>query len=108
MMKIWIDLTNSPHIGFFLPLMPLLSNNNKVFITLRDFCQTVELARTWELEALAIGKHGGKGLAAKLLNLFYRSFQLVNFAKGKEIDLAVSHNSYTQIVAGRLVGATQS
>src|SRR5262245_38033508 len=41
----------------------------------------------------------------KLMNLMRRSLQLQSAARGKAIDITVSHNSYTNIVAGRLVGA---
>ena len=103
-MKIWIDLANSPHILFFKPIISgLKSQNNDVCVTIRDFVQTVDIAEKYEIEGKIIGKHGGKQNAIKLLNLINRSFQLMACSIGKNIDIAVSHNSYTHTVAGRLI-----
>ncbi|MBN1866418.1 DUF354 domain-containing protein [Candidatus Sumerlaeota bacterium] len=104
-MNVWIDLANSPHVGFFLPLMrEMKRDGHTIFVTLRDFSQTVELARQNNIDGLLIGKHGGRSRTGKVLNLIGRSMDLKRFARGKKIDVAVSHNSYTHIVAGRLAG----
>ena len=43
-MRVWIDVTNSPHVVFFRPLVALLTGRgHDVTITARDFAQTVEL-----------------------------------------------------------------
>jgi predicted glycosyltransferase len=102
-MKIWIDLSNAPHVVFFLPIINKLSaENHEITVTLRDFNQTVELARLYGLKGTLIGHHGGKSAAGKFFNLFKRTFQLLKFAKRHKFDLAVSHNSYTHILAARL------
>lgn len=105
-MKIWIDLANAPHVNFFLPIIKILSHkNHELLVTLRNFNQAVELAHKYEIKGLIIGKHGGKGRFKKLPNLVYRSIKLARVTKGKDIDIAVSHNSYSQIITGRLVGS---
>jgi uncharacterized protein len=52
-----------------------------------------------------VGRHGGKSTAGKMLNLLVRSGELAVFGRRVKADVAVSHNSYTQTVAGRLIGA---
>lgn len=105
-MKIWIDLANSPQVLFFKPIiLGLSSQNHDVCITLRDFSQTVELAKMYKIKGEVIGKHGGKKDAFKLLNLISRSSQLVFYSIGKKIDISVSHNSYTHTIAGRLINS---
>ena len=48
-MKIWIDLANAPHVGFFLPIIRRLrAAGHEVMITLRDFNHTVEIAQVFE------------------------------------------------------------
>ena len=43
-MRVWIDLTNSPHVVFFRPLVRLLGERgHDVTLTARDFAQTLEL-----------------------------------------------------------------
>lgn len=45
-MKVWIDLSNSPHPLIFAPIARHLSDDgHDVFITARDHAQTVELAQ---------------------------------------------------------------
>jgi predicted glycosyltransferase len=105
-MRIWIDLANAPHVGFFLPIVHKLKRlGYEVFITMRDFNQTVELARNNSLEGTVIGTHGGASSLGKLFNLMGRSIQLVRFGGELKADVAVSHNSYTHTIAGRLIGA---
>lgn len=103
-MRIWIDLANAPHVNFFLPIIKILfSKKHELLITLRDFNQTIELAEKYGIKGSIIGKHGGRSRLVKLLNLINRSIHLAKFTRRKGIDLAVSHNSYTHIIAGRLV-----
>ncbi len=102
-MKIWIDLANAPHVVFFLPIIKKLeAGHHEVLLTLRDFNQTVELARFYGLQGELIGTHGGKSTPGKLLNLCMRTRRLAKFARDNAVDLAVSHNSYTQILAARM------
>jgi len=105
-MSIWIDLANAPHVAFFLPIIAELKRRgHAVYISIRDFNQTVEIARLNGLDGTVIGKHGGKSSLGKMLNLFTRSGALAAFGRAQRVDIAVSHNSYTQTVAGRLIGA---
>jgi uncharacterized protein len=104
-MRIWIDLANSPHVPFFVPLIKdFKSRGHEVFITARDFAQTIELAEKAQLNFTTIGKHGGGKLSAKFENLIGRALSLRKFAKPLKIDLAVSHNSYSQILAAKILG----
>lgn len=105
-MKIWVDLANAPHVAFFLPIIKELEKQgHSVAISMRDFNQTVELAQINGLEGTVIGKHGGKSRIGKFFNLIGRSRRLVSFSRHLPVDVAVSHNSYTQTIAGRQIGA---
>ena len=104
-LRIWIDLANSPHVPFFRALVPeFVRRGHEVTLTARAFAQTVELARAAGLKPVVVGGHGGRGLAGKAGNLAGRAAVLAGWARGRGFELAVSHNSYTQIVAARLVG----
>ncbi len=105
-MKIWIDLANSPHVVFFMPIIEKLKlNGHEIFITMRDFAQTVSLAERYNIKGITVGRHGGSNMIMKAVNFCIRTGQLLLFAKGKSFDIAVSHNSYTHIIASRLAGA---
>lgn len=99
-MRIWIDLANSPHVPFFRPLIAdFRAGGHEVLVTARSFAQTVELAERAGLSPVVIGAHGGARLGGKAREIFGRAFALASWARGKRFDLAVSHNSYAQIVA---------
>lgn len=101
-MRIWIDLANSPHVPFFRALIPEFEKNGvEVLITARDFAQTIEMAEAAGLSPIHIGAHGGRALSAKAGNLFGRARALRHWARGRRLDLAVSHNSYAQVLAAR-------
>jgi predicted glycosyltransferase len=105
-MRVWIDLANAPHVAFFLPIVRELERRgHATVISIRDFNQTAELAARNGLAGMVLGKHGGKSSLGKALNLLARSIMLAPFGKRESADVAVSHNSYTQVIAGRLIGA---
>ncbi|MCA1613505.1 MAG: DUF354 domain-containing protein [Acidobacteria bacterium] len=103
MARIWIDLANSPHVPLFRALREeFAARGHECVVTARAFAQTVEMARDAGLEPEVIGGHGGRGLSGKAGNLIGRALELRRWARGRGFDLAVSHNSYSQIVAARL------
>ena len=103
---IWVDLANAPHVAFFRPIVQALCRQgHQVFVTARDFNQTVELATKYGLAPTVVGKHGGRASLGKIANLLSRSVSLARTAAPLHPDVAVSHNSYTHTIAGRLVGA---
>ncbi|OLE51742.1 MAG: hypothetical protein AUG51_21555 [Acidobacteria bacterium 13_1_20CM_3_53_8] len=104
-MLIWVDLANSPHVPFFGALKTEFERRGHgVLITARDFAQTVEMAEKASLSPIVIGGFGGRKLTGKAGNLWARARALARWARGREIDLAVSHNSYSQILAARMIG----
>jgi uncharacterized protein len=103
-MKIWIDLANSPHPLLFAPVARRLEElGHTVFLTARDNAQTVELARHRWPDVEVIGDESPAGRAAKGLSLVQRAAALRRRARAERPDLALSHNSYAQIVAARLM-----
>lgn len=103
-MRIWIDLANSPHVGFFRPLIAdFRAAGHEVSVTARDFAQTIELAQSAGLAPVVIGSHGGAGLRGKAEELAGRALRLAKWARGRRFDLAASHNAYAQILAARLL-----
>jgi predicted glycosyltransferase len=103
-MRIWIDLANSPHVPFFRPLAnEFTRRGHNVVVTARQFAETVPLAEAAGFVPELIGGHGGAKLSGKAGNLVRRGLELARWARGKQIDLAVGHNSYSQILAARVL-----
>src|SRR5689334_10497370 len=101
-MRIWIDLANSPHVPFFKALAArFVAAGHEIEVTARDFAETVPLARAAGFEATVVGAHGGRQVSAKAGNLVGRAWALASWARKRKFDLAVSHNSYSQILAAR-------
>jgi predicted glycosyltransferase len=103
-MKVWIDLTNSPHVVVMRPLITeLRARGHEVEVTARDFAQTLALCERYGIEHTAIGRHRGAGLWAKATGLFARSGQLTSWARGRGFDLALGHGSNDVTVAAALL-----
>jgi len=101
-MRIWIDLANSPHVPFFRALTDrFIAEGHEVEITARDFAETVPLATAANLSPQVVGVHGGKPVTAKATNLMSRAWSLASWARTRKFELAISHNSYSQILAAR-------
>jgi predicted glycosyltransferase len=104
-MRIWIDLANSPHVPFFRALAVEFAARGHAFeTTAREFAQTVELAEAAGLSPTVVGGHGGGRLSGKAGNLAARAVALARWARGRGFELAVGHNSYSQVIAARLLG----
>ncbi|WP_084300272.1 DUF354 domain-containing protein [Chitinimonas koreensis] len=104
-MKIWIDLSNSPHVIFFRPIIARLrAAGHLVELTYRDFAQTRPLVEKFGLGGNCIGGHGGKSKLLKVANLCGRTLSLIQYARKHRFDLAISHNSYFQVIAAKALG----
>jgi predicted glycosyltransferase len=109
-MRVWIDLTNSPHVLVMRPVIEQLrEDGHEVRVTARDFAQTLELLRRFEIPHTAIGRHRGEHLAAKAAGLAQRSAALLRWARadarrggtraGRPFDIALGHGSNDVSVA---------
>lgn len=104
-MKIWIDIDNSPHVPFFVPIVErLCSDGHDIWITARTYAQTLELLNASGMPYEHIGAHAGKSRAKKILNLLNRARLLTDAAKRVKPDIAVSHGSRAQVLAARVLG----
>ena len=82
-MRIWVDLTNSPHVLVMRPLIEVMrADGHEVEVTARDFAQTLELCDRFGIEHTAIGSHRGGRLVSKGLGLLSRSGALARWARG--------------------------
>lgn len=104
-MKIWFDLSNSPHINLFHDLIrDLESSGHEIIITCRPLANTIDLLNQKGLTYTIIGEHYGKHLYKKMFGYPVRVLQLRRFLKGKKLDLAVSQSSFHSPLVARLLG----
>ena len=104
-MRVWIDLANSPHPLLFEPVARLLEHRgHEVVVTARDHAQTVQLARAVWPAVEVVGGASPNSRTAKVAMLADRFRLLRRFAIRERPDVALSHNSYAQVVAARALG----
>jgi uncharacterized protein len=104
-MRVWIDLANSPHPLLFEPVARLLKDlGHEVRVTARDNAQTVELARVVWPAVEVVGGASPRSRTGKVATLANRVRLLRRFAVQERPDVALSHNSYAQVVAARTLG----
>ena len=104
-MRLWIDLANSPHVPFFRALADrFIDHGHEIEITAREFAETIPLAHAAGFAPEVVGAHAGRAVSAKAGSLMSRAWALAAWARGRRFDLAVSHNSYSQILAARALG----
>ncbi len=103
-MRVWIDLTNSPHVLVMRPIVELLrADGHDVRVTARDFAQTLGLLERFDIEHEVVGRHRGGRIAAKAVGLASRSAALTRWAARKKFDLALGHGSNDITVAAAIL-----
>lgn len=104
MARIWVDVTNSPHVLIFRPLVAEMQRRgHEVTITARDFAQTVGLLERFGMPYTLIGRHRGRSIPSKVLGVAVRGCALARWA-GRSFDLAVSHGSNDLPLAALILG----
>ncbi len=103
-MRIWVDLTNSPHVLVMRPVIAnLRARGHEVEVTARDFAQTLGLLERFGIEHTTIGRHRGGRVGAKAAGLAARSSALAGWARGRHFDRALGHGSNDITIAASLL-----
>lgn len=93
-MKIWIDMTAPAHPLVFRPIIERLrTRGHEVEVTARDYAQTLELLRRFNIECVSFGRHAGASRARKATALVTRTQAAIRWARGRRFDLAAAHGS---------------
>src|SRR5580692_2282743 len=101
-MKIWFDLSNSPHINLFHDLIrDLESNGHLIIVTCRPLANTIDLLEQKQIKYTIVGEHYGKNIFKKLFGYPIRVTQLTKFLKKLKPDLAVSQSSFHSPLVGK-------
>ena len=105
-MRVWIDVTNSPHVPFFRPLIALLeARGHEVTVTARAYAQTLELLEAAGIEHSVVGPgHGGASAVGKARALGGRLLALRRFVRGRGFDIALAHASHELALTARTLG----
>jgi uncharacterized protein len=103
-MKIWFDLSNSPHINLFARMIrELEGEGHEVVITCRPLANTIDLLDLHGFRYEVVGVHYGGKFSMKLLGFPIRVWQLRRYLRGKHIDVAISQSSFHSPLAAWLL-----
>lgn len=103
--RIWIDIDNSPHVPFFMPIVEELEKRGfEIGLTARDTYQVCELLEFFGLSCEVIGRHYGTSKVFKVLGNCLRASQLAPTAVRLRPHLALSHGSRAQILVCKALG----
>jgi predicted glycosyltransferase len=103
--KVWIDIDNSPHVPFFLPIIEDLEKHGvELLLTARNMYQVRDLLEFFHLPCKVIGGHYGKNKLLKVFGTLIRAVELGPTAATSRPDLAVSHGSRAQLLICKALG----
>jgi len=109
-MRVWIDVSNSPQVPFFRPLIALLlERGNEVDVTTREYAQTTELLDLYGIPHEVVGPaHGGARAAGKARAMTLRLRALRRYARDRKFSVALSHASHELPMVARSLGIPSS
>jgi len=103
--RIWFDLSNSPHINLFAGMIRELEREgNEVVVTCRPLANTIDLLDLHRIRYEIIGVHYGGNFAMKLFGFPVRVWQLWRFLRARRIDVAISQSSFHSPLVAWLLG----
>lgn len=104
-MRIWIDLSNSPHVAFMRPFIRRFERDGATcVITARDYGNTIDLLAIEGWQFHVVGGHGGKRSIGKLLAFPRRAWSLARFLKSHRPSVAFSQSSFYSPLVARFLG----
>ena len=103
-MRIWFDISNSPHVLLFNDLInDLEQSGHEMLITTRPLANTIDLLDQKGLDYRIIGKHYGKNFFKKLFGFPIRVIQLYWHLRNKNVDFAIAQSSFHLPLTARLL-----
>lgn len=92
-MKIWIDISNAPHVRFFKDVIKYLeAEGEDLIVTARQFGDIHKLMNMYDIDFISVGKHG-VSLYDKLRESTSRVYNLVDIIADERVDVALSKHS---------------
>ena len=102
-MRIWVDCTAAAHPLVLRPLIERFeARGDEVFVTAREYGQTLGILERLGIPYTAVGSHGGGSKLGKSMALAGRSARLARVVWGRRLDLAIAHGSVDLAVVSAL------
>ncbi len=102
-MKVWVDCTAAAHPLVLRPLIEgLEERGHEVFVTAREYGQTLGILERLGIPYTSVGSHGGGSALGKAAALGGRSRRLAGFVWERRPNLAIAHGSVDLAVVSYL------
>ena len=102
-MKVWVDCTAAAHPLVLRPLIERLqARGDEVFVTAREYGQTLGILERLGIPYMAVGAHGGASTLRKGWAVAGRSARLAQLVWERQPDLAIAHGSVDLAVVSAL------
>jgi uncharacterized protein len=102
-MRIWVDCTAAAHPLVLRPIVDRLeAQGHEVFITAREYGQTLGILERLGMPYTKVGAHGGRSRLGKAWALGGRSARLAGFVWQRRPQLAIAHGSVDLAVVSYL------
>lgn len=106
-MRIWFDISNSPHVLMFRDLInDLKFQGHEIIVTSRPLANTIDLLNQNNILHTPVGIHYGKNILLKFLGYPIRVFYLWRYLRDKQIDLAISQSSFHSPLVSYFLGSS--
>ncbi len=93
-MKVWVDITNAPHVHFFKGIIRELEKaGHEVLITTREFDGLTGILDMYGFDYYVVGRHGGATLEGKLIAGTERMYKLSKLIVEEKPDLTLYKHS---------------
>ncbi len=93
-MKVWIDITNAPHVHFFKGIIRELERaGHEVLVTTREFDGLTGILDMHGFDYYVVGRHGGATLEGKLIAGTERMYRLSKLIIEEKPDLSLYKHS---------------
>ena len=102
-MKVWVDCTAAAHPLVLRPIIERLeARGDEVFVTAREYGQTLGILERLGIPYTAVGSHGGASAPGKVAALAGRSARLARLVWKRAPNLAIAHGSVDLAVVSAL------
>lgn len=102
--RIWVDLDNTPHVPFFVPIIRELEREgHSVMVTARDAFQVCAVADYHGLGYTTVGRHHGANKLKKVAATLWRAVELLPLVLREKPDISMSHGSRPLVLVSALL-----
>jgi predicted glycosyltransferase len=103
-MRVWVDCTAAAHPLVLRPIIERLeARGDEVFVTAREYGQTVGILERLSIPFTIVGAHGGGSRLGKAAALAGRSARLARIVRRRRPGLAIGHGSVDLAVVSALL-----